>query len=500
MRGIIPKISLSCLVLLLPCIALAQDSASLTGTIRDQSGAVIRGATVHINNTARGLERDLKSNDDGEYLAAALPPGHYDISVTAQGFRRYQANDVTLRVAQNARIDIAMQVGDVTSTVTVQGDGLAQVNTQTSEIAGTVTAKELTQLQLNGRNFTQLVTLVPGVSNQTGQDEGVVGVQGNVNYSINGGRVENNNWEVDGGDVMDNGSNETLNVYPSIEAIGEVRVLTSNYGTQNRRNASGTIEVETKSGTNQFHGSAYEFLRNEMFNAHNYFDLPGQPKAPYKKHDFGYTLGGPIWKNHTFFFWSEEWRRENVPQNFFVPVPSVANREGDFNDVCSVPSPTDCPFDPNTGNPFPNNQLPFIDPNGQALLGMIPEATTGSGANSFFAAAVGQPTRWREELLRMDHDINSKLRATVRFIRDSWDTTNATVTWGGESFPTIGTHFIGPGVSIVSRLTASVSPTLLNEFVASYTTDHIKQLNTNPQVWQRTSDFSMTGLFPNFGG
>ena len=174
-----------------------------------------------------------------------------------------------------------MQVGDVTSAVTVQGDGLAQVNTQTSEIAGTVTAKELTQLQLNGRNFTQLVTLVPGVSNQTGQDEGVVGVQGNVNYSINGGRVENNNWEVDGGDVMDNGSNETLNVYPSIEAIGEVRVLTSNYGAQYGRNASGTIEVETKSGTNQFHGSAYEFLRNEMFNAHNYFDLLGQPKAPY---------------------------------------------------------------------------------------------------------------------------------------------------------------------------------------------------------------------------
>jgi hypothetical protein len=146
------------------------------------------------------------------------------------------------------------------------------------------------------------------------------------------------------------------------------------------------------------------------------------------------------------------------------------------------------------------NQLPFIDPNGQALLGMISEPTTGSGANSFFAAAVGQPTRWREELLRMDHDINSKLRATFRFIRDSWDTTNATVTWGGESFPTIGTHFIGPGVSIVSRLTATVSPTLLNEFVASYTTDHIKQLNTNPQVWSRGSDFTMTGLFPNFGG
>ncbi len=485
---------------LTPSIALAQDTALLTGAIRDPSGAVVSGAGVTVKNRANGLVRELNTNSSGEYLAAALPPGQYDVTVTAPGFRRFQAENVTLRVAQKARIDVTLQVGSVASQVTVQGEGLAQVNLESSELAGTITSKELTQLQLNGRNFTQLVTLVPGVSNQTGQDEGTVGVQGNVNYSINGGRIENNNWEVDGGDIMDNGSNETLNVYPSIEAIAEVRVLTSNYGAQYGRNASGTIEVETKSGTNDFHGSAYEFLRNEAFNAHNYFDLPGTAKAPYKKHDFGYTLGGPIWKNHTFFFWSEEWRRENVPQNFFVPVPSVANRQGDFNDVCSVPSATDCPFDPNTGNPFPNNELPFIDPNGQVLLGMIPEPTTGSGTNSFFAAAVGEPIRWREELLRVDHDINSKLRATFRFIHDSWDTTNATVTWGGESFPTIGSHFIGPGVSIVSRLTATISPTLLNEFVASYTTDHIKQLNTHPEVWTRGSNFTMTGLFPNFGG
>jgi len=485
---------------LLPCLAAAQDTASLTGTIRDTSGAVIQGAAVVVRNTANGLTRELKSNGDGEYLAAALPAGRYDLTVTSPGFRRYQAEGVILRVAQNARIDVRLQVGNVNSEITVQGEGLAQVNTQSSEMAGTITGKELTQLQLNGRNFTQLVTLVPGVSNQTGQDEGVVGVQGNVHYSINGGRTENNNWEVDGGDIMDNGSNMTLNVYPSIEAIEEVEVLTSNYGAQYGKNASGTIEVETKSGTNQFHGSAYEFLRNEAFNAHNYFDVPGTPKAGYKKHDFGYSIGGPIWKNHTFFFWSEEWRREKVPYSFFNFVPSVANRKGDFNDVCNVPNPTDCPFDPSTGNPFPNNQLPFIDPNGQALLPMIPEPNLGSGANSIFAASISQPTRWREELVRIDHDINSKLRATFRFIHDSWDTTNATVTWGGENFPTIGTHFIGPGVSIVAKLTATVSPTLLNEFVASYTTDHIKQFNTNPQVWQRPSSFTMTQLFPGNGG
>jgi hypothetical protein len=485
---------------LFSAVAFAQDTATLTGTIRDNTSAVIPNASVTLKNSATGIVHELKTNSSGEYVAAALPPGQYNLSVSVPGFRKYQADGVILRVAQNARIDVTMRVGNSHEEVTVHGEGLAQVNTESSELGGTITGKELTQLQLNGRNFTQLITLVPGVSNQTGQDEGVVGVEGSISYSVNGGRTEYNNWEVDGGDMLDNGSNFSLNVYPSVEAIEEVQVLTSNYGAQYGKNGSGTVEVETKSGTNAFHGSLWEFARNEAFNAHNYFDVPGTPKAGYKKHDFGYSIGGPIWKNHTFFFWLQNWRRENVPYNFNSFVPSMANRQGDFNDVCNVPNPTDCPFDPNTGNPFPNNTLPSIDPNGQSLLNMIPEPNLGSGANSIFAAAVGQPTHWREDLIRLDHDFNSKLRFTFRAIHDSWDTTKATVTWGGESFPTIGTHFIGPGVEIVARLTATASPTLLNEFVASYTTDHIQQINTNPSAWTRTSGFTMPGLFPDYGG
>jgi len=481
--------------------AFAQDTATLTGAVRDNTGAVIAGASVEIKNTATGTVREVKTNSAGEYVAAALGPGQYNITVTAAGFRKYQAEGVILRVAQNARIDVTMQIGSIHEQVVVSGEALAQVNTESSELGGTITGKELLQLQLNGRNFTQLITLVPGVSNQTGQDEGVVGAEGSISYSVNGGRTEYNNWEVDGGDMMDNGSNFSLNVYPSVEAIDEVQVLTSNYGAQYGKNGSGTVEVETKSGTNQFHGSLWEFARNEAFNAHNYFDVPGTPKAGYKKHDFGYSVGGPIWKNHTFFFWLQNWRRENVPQNFYNFVPSLANRQGNFSDLCAPldPNPTDCPVDPNTGNPFPGNQLPSIDPNAQILMNMIPTPNLGSDANSIFAAAIGQPTHWREDLVRVDHDFNSKVRLTFRAIHDSWDTTKATVTWAGETFPTIGTHFIGPGVELVSRLTATVSPTLLNEFVASYTTDHIRQINTNPSVWTLTPGFTMPGLFPNFG-
>jgi len=482
--------------------ALAQDTATLTGTVRDNSGAVIPGAAVSIQNVATGTVRGLTTNSAGEYVAAALSPGQYKLTITVSGFRTYQAQGVTLRVAQNARIDVTLQIGNTHEEVTVHGEGLAQVNTESSELGGTITGKELIQLQLNGRNFTQLITLVPGVSNQTGQDEGVVGAEGSISYSVNGGRTEYNNWEVDGGDMMDNGSNFSLNVYPSVEAIDEVQVLTSNYGAQYGKNGSGTVEVETKSGTNKFHGSAWEFARNEAFNAHNYFDVPGTPKAGYKKHDFGYSIGGPIWKNRTFFFWLQNWRREDVPYNFYSFVPSLDNRTGNFNDACAPvnPNPTDCPFDPNTGNPFPNNTVPSIDPNAQLLLNMIPAPNLGSGANSIFAAAIAQPTHWREDLIRVDHDFNSKTRFTFRVIHDSWDTTKATVTWGSESFPTIGTHFVGPGVEMVARLTATVSPTLLNEFVASYTTDHINQNNTNPSVWTLTPGFTMPGLFPNLGG
>ena len=497
------------LLMLIPAIVLAQDTATLTGTIRDQSGAAIPAAAVVIKNTATGSTRDLKSNSAGEYVAAGLQPGQYNISVSANGFRKYRAEGVTVRVAQNARIDVTLQVGSIQEEVTVHGEGLAQVNTQSSELGGTITGKELIQLQLNGRNFTQLITLVPGVSNQTGQDEGQVGAAANVNYSVNGGRVEYNNWEVDGGDMMDNGSNFSLNVYPSVEAIAEVQVLTSNYGAQYGKNGSGTVEVETKSGTNAFHGSVWEFARNEAFNAHNYFDPVGTPVAGYHKHDFGYSVGGPLWKNHTFFFWLQNWRREVVPFNFFNFVPSTTdsqgnpgNRQGNFSDQCAPinPNPTDCPIDPTTGNPFPNNQLPFIDPNAQALLPMIPLPNTTNGGQATFAAAVGQPTRWLENLIRIDHDFNARLRATFRLIHDSWDTTSATATFESENFPTIRTHFVGPGTEIVSRLTATFSPTLLNEFAASYTTDHLRITNTNPSVWTRTSSFTMPGLFPNFEG
>jgi hypothetical protein len=233
------------LILVAPTL-FAQGTGSITGAVRDNTGAAVAKAEVTLTNTGTQTALKTTTNAEGEYLFAAIPPGTYNLAVSAVGFSTYDAKGIVLDVSQRARVDATLAVGEVKTTVTVEAAAATQVETESSEVSGVVTGKEVTGLVLNGRNYTQLISLTPGVSNQTGQDEGTVGVYGNVSWSVNGGRTEYNNWELDGGDNMDNGSNSTLNVYPSVDAIAEFKVLTSNYGAQYGRNGSGTVEVVTK--------------------------------------------------------------------------------------------------------------------------------------------------------------------------------------------------------------------------------------------------------------
>lgn len=512
--------------LALPLASRAQDTGYISGTVTDKSGAAVAGADVVVSGAGANLAHNTTTNTDGAYVVAGLPGGTYDITITAKGFQKYQAKGVKLDVAQKIRVDVQLTVGAVTEEVVVTGESVARVETTSSDLSSTITGRQVNQLELNGRNFTQLVNLTPGVVDQTGSDEGKVGVYGNVAYSMNGGRTEYNNWELDGGDNMDNGSNATLNVYPNLEAIAEFKVLTSNYGAQYGRNGSGTIEVETKSGTNAFHGSAFYYGRNEVFNANDFFDnAVGNPKAQYRKHDFGYTVGGPVFipnhynsdKKKTFFFFSEEWRRESnvtiAPPDSngssIVNVPSAAERSGNFSDVCPGP---DCPLQttgPNAGQPFPNNA---ITPTavGLAIETTIPQPTPGLSLGGFpaFHQTVSEPTKWREELVRIDHNINDNYRLTFRYIHDSWQTVVPEALWGNNlngnlpSFQNVTTGFVGPGTSFVARLNANITPTLLNEFVASYTGDHIFLTPSGPV--SPSGAFPMGTLFPNqakpFGG
>jgi hypothetical protein len=524
-------------------VASAQDTASLTGTVADSSGAAVPGAQVVVKNAQNGINRAGASNGSGDFLFSSLPIGSYDLIVTAQGFKKYEAKGIILQVAEKARVNVALEIGTINTEVVVQGTEVAQVETQSSDLGDTVTGKEVAQLELNGRDFTQLVALSPGVTDQSGNDEGEPGAT-TVAFSINGGRTEYNNFEIDGGDALDNGSNQTLNVYPSIDAIAEVKVLTSNFGAQYGRNGSGTVEVETKSGTNQFHGDLYEFLRNDDFNATPEFETS---VPEYKKNDFGFTIGGPVFipghyntnKQKTFFFWSEEWRRELTPASGFfgsTTVPTLAERGGNFSDQCpaaGTPFQTvdsagfaggayfpNCPasslggtaFDKNTGasvqlyNTYPGNQVPVANPTvTNALEALIPLPNIASGAagpgvlDTWFATPT-LPMKWRQELFRIDQNITDKVRANFRYIHDSWNEQYPVPLWtSGTSFPTVQTNFNNPGVSMVARVTANVAPTLLNEFVASYTTDHISTNLTGP--WERPSGFGAVGLYNNgYGG
>jgi Carboxypeptidase regulatory-like domain len=509
-------------------------SGSIGGTVQDDSGALIPGATITIKD-GTGLTRTATADEKGEFLVGALPPGVYNVTITASGFKDFQTTGIAVTAGQIAQLKATLAPAGVSTSVNVQGQTTTQVETESSQIAGTITNQEITTIGLNGRNFTQLIALAPGVSNQTGQDEALVGVKGSVKYSVNGGRVEYNTFDVDGGDVLNasiNGSSSSLIVFPSLDAISEMQVLTSNYGAMYGRSASGTILATTKSGTNQFHGDVYLFARNNIFNDRNYFDETKHAPT-YEKYSPGGTIGGPLYipghynesKDKTFFFFSEEYRHDREPYEFNQGVPSLAERDcangpspdpfyclqpeqsgihyGDFSDVCpaaagganslfsripgtALPYYPDCPGTPTTtfsntslltyqGNLVPINKVSGILLN----TNLIPPPNATSGCNSSIGSCydmtVSPLTTWREELFRIDHNFSQKTKLMVRFIHDAWSTVGPTPQWAyiQNSFPTVQNNFVGPGVSVVAHLSNTISTTFINDLAMSFTTDHI---------------------------
>ena len=497
----VPRILLCALLLLASFSPAARPqnattgTGTIAGTVQDNTTAVVPGVPVTLTD-AKGATQTATADEKGEYVFAGLAPGIYKVSVVLQGFKDFKSDDIKVEADQAARIDVTLQPAAVATKVNVEGQTVTQIETESSQIAGVITSKEITTLGLNGRNFTQLVALAPGVSNQSGQDEALVGVKGSVKYSVNGGRVEYNTYDMDGGDILNasiNGSSSTLIVYPSIDAINELQVLTSNFGAMYGRSASGTILATTKSGGNDFHGDGYFFLRNNHLNARNFFDETRS--APlYHKYEPGGTIGGPLYipglynvnKDKTFFFLSEEYRHDSEPVTYNQGVPSLAERNcllaanptffcknptstylfppfgpntvyGEFSDVCpaangqvltfarsvalakefGVPYAPDCPGVGVQGifQTFPNNLVP-IDPRSEAILasGLIPAPNAKTGCNSSigscYDASVSPLTTWREDLFRIDHNFNSKEKIYFRYIHDAWSTVVTTPQWG----------------------------------------------------------------------
>src|SRR5580658_5122889 len=320
-----------CVVILgLSTTGLAQGlAATLTGTVTDSRGALVAGATVVFHNNEGGVDvRSVPTTNTGNFNITNLPAGRYTVTVKEAGFQTYVANEVVLNVAEKHTLDVQLKTGKATETIEVTAEN-TPIQTTTAEQSGTITGDQLRDLALNNRNFEQLVVMQPGVANQLGDEPGF-GLSSNTAIAINGARMGANNWTVDGADINDSGSNGTLLNTPSIDAIQEFTLERSNYDASFGRSGGGQVLVATKSGTNQFHGSVYEFNRNNDYNANTFTDRAsialGSPASSFPTpvehyNDFGFTIGGPLIipkvyhpdRDKTFFFWSEEWRKANTP-------------------------------------------------------------------------------------------------------------------------------------------------------------------------------------------
>ena len=345
-----PGIRLRLLAALLACFALlvgsaepaaAQNTATISGIVTDSTGAVIPGAEVTITREETGAVSSVSTNEVGAYTAAALEVGTYTVEVQSSGFKSFRSSGLVLNVRDRAVIDVALELGEVTETIEVT-DTAVQLQTESATVEEVVSGRQVENIAMNGRNFMQLAALVPGASstNNFGFNTPTgVGSGGAASISFNGMRRNHNVWRVDGQENYDRGCGGCVEVLPSIDAIQEFKVSTANAESDAGFGAGGQINIAIKSGTQSFHGTFYEFVRNDAFDANNFFaNLNGRDKPKLRYNNYGYNIGGPISfggynrdKTKTFFFWNHEWRSIRRDRLFNRNAASQALRNGDFS-------------------------------------------------------------------------------------------------------------------------------------------------------------------------
>ena len=360
---------------LLAAVSLSAQTfrGTILGTVTDPSGAVVSGAKVMVKNTGTGLERTTTTSDDGSYSLPELPIGAYDVTVSQSGFQTFVAKGVTVDVATERRVDASLKTGEITTKVEVSADQLPLVETTTNTLGGVLTAETVENMPVNGRDYTKLIYLNPGVAGSPDQISDSPGSFGE--FSMNGSRGRSNNYLLDGTDMNDGYRNDpaineagvfgTPSTILPIDAVAEVNVL-SNFEPEYGRSAGAIVNIVTKSGTNAFHGTAAEYFRNNALDARNYFNQSSQPKAPFHNNQYGASLGGPIVKDKTFFFFDYEGQREPVG---VVTVASVPNPTDIANDLALLPS-LGLTANPVTGallarNPWP---APNLGPNTASVV------------------------------------------------------------------------------------------------------------------------------------
>jgi Carboxypeptidase regulatory-like domain/TonB dependent receptor len=493
------------------------DTARLQGTITDPSGAAVSGATVTVTDKDTGHSDPVQANTDGFYVATALPAGHYHVTVKKDGFKT-AAQDFELQIAQVAVVDFKMEVGSVAQSVTVEA-GSPVVDAADSSIGEVVEARQIEEMPLNGRDFTQLALLVPGVIRGSGNATGNAnnaetfryGQEGGASLVVNGIRAQANNFILDGIDNNEALVN-TIVIFPPADAIQEFRVQTNIAPAEFGRAGGALVVTSIKSGTNDYHGSAFWFNRNKELNAIDFFDSP--PTPSFVRNQFGGSVGGPIIKNKLFFFGDYQGLRQNVPSGpSYATVPTDLMRTGDFSELLNpaltagLTLPTGGPiYDPSTDGSVavtatnPNGALQFMgngsqpnvipmnrqNPAAIAYLGAYPEPNCEPVGASITGRTIQDNNcdplyhnfklertvieNWNDWDVRGDYIIDSKNALFVRFSHGHVDQTNTTSLGVLPSGFGSGTNFNWPnGASI--GLTTTLSPTMTNEFRGGYVRD-----------------------------
>jgi len=468
-RAVLGLIVAACL---LPAVAAAQAvTGTILGLITDSTGAIMPGATVTLTNTGTGLVRAVTTDGNGEYTAPSLPTGTYSVKAELSGFKTVTRPDIPLGVDQRVRIDVKLEIGAVEESVTVTGTS-PLVQTSSSELGTTVGEEQIKTLPLNGRNFVNLTRTVPGVvrgipgANIDGA--GSLAWRASASFSANGQRPRDNNYMLDG---VDNNETwlQTVVLFPSVDALDEFKLQTSTYSAEFGHSLGGVVNLQIKSGTNAMHGSGFEFLRNSVFDANNFFNnRAGRDKPDFSQHQFGGTLGGPIVKDKTFYFFDYQGYHVNQGATYLSTVPSAKMRAGDFSELNRII------YDPITHLPFPGNVIPAnrIDPVAAKMLSqIIPESdtagTVGSNGQTINNYLINPTlTRLDNQIdLKVDHGLSANNRFFARY---SYEKTHrvlpATLPHGDAGF----TFGAGDGnikaQGFALNDTHTFSSSLLNEF------------------------------------
>jgi hypothetical protein len=536
-----------CLFLSGFAFAQGDTSATLTGRVTDSTGAVVPNATILVVNTRTRLERQVQANESGVYTVFPLEPGEYTVNVEQTGFKR-SVISITLSVQDRRSVDIVLEVGTPTETVTVTDEPPL---IQDSPVGQTlVSGNQITELPLNNRNFIRLLETIPGVSSDL-DDEANFGLTSRASISINGMRRNAVNYLVDGVSNVDVGSNITLLSTPTVDSIREFKVLSSNYTAEIGRSGGGAVIIVTRGGGNDFRGTLYEFTRNDYFNANSFFNnrlgrnADGTPRAPVPKlryHNFGGTISGPVYlprfgeggspvysgKNRTFFFFSEEVRRiRRATTNANATVPTAAQRQGDFSAQLGVPVcrtaagvfTTNCTaagntpvmatdtsgnviqirsgqiFRPSDNSPYANNVIPTseIDPRALGLLAAYP--LPNNGVNGFTSSLLNI-NNTRQEVFRIDHNFNPSHKIFGRYTRDLSQTQESGGLFTGIVLPNLATtDTTVPGQVLAISYTGIFSSNVVNEFSFNYSMNEISSVLVGRG---RRTDYANAGLIQEY--